>query len=274
MWEFKFKIGLKISMIIMEVIMKYLSVSEFASMFDVSRQTLIYYDKIGLFKPFDVDPKTGYRKYTYNQFSQFSFIKFLRSLGFSIEKIKDLLSHDDLNTLKEELNFQAEMILKQQERLSEIIHTIERKLDFVDEKLKISKSINYDFISVPPRIYYSLGYEENIYNSSLFFNYPTLVFYNYNKESESYSKVFGASVGFNYVKEEYQAFIKYIDKYKALRFFYEGPYADIPGAVEEAKKKFPKKKFTKDFICINILDPFLENMVDRYLTEIHIPICD
>ena len=270
---FLLKMTIKISMIIEEVVMKYLSVSEFANMFNVSRQTLIYYDKIDLFKPCEVDPKTGYRKYTYNQFSQFSFIKFLRSLGFSIEKIKDLLSHDNLNTLKEELNFQADMILKEQERLSEIIQTIDRKLDFVDEKLKISKNIDYDFISSPPRIYYSLGYEENIYNSSLFFNYPTLVFYNYKKEIRSYDKVFGALVGFNYVKEEYEDFIKYLDKYKALRFFYEGPYADIPRVVEEVKKKFPDKNFSKDFICINILDPFLENMVDRYLTEIHIPIC-
>ena len=99
---FLLKMTIKISMIIEEVVMKYLSVSEFANMFNVSRQTLIYYDKIDLFKPCEVDPKTGYRKYTYNQFSQFSFIKFLRSLGFSIEKIKDLLSHDNLNTLKEE----------------------------------------------------------------------------------------------------------------------------------------------------------------------------
>lgn len=273
MGVFLLKMTIKISMIIVEVMMKYLSVSEFANMFNVSRQTLIYYDKIDLFKPCEVDPKTGYRKYTYNQFSQFSFIKFLRSLGFSIEKIKDLLSHDNLNTLKEELNFQADMILKEQERLSEIIQTIDRKLDFVDEKLKISKNIDYDFISSPPRIYYSLGYEENIYNSSLFFNYPTLVFYNYKKEIRSYDKVFGALVGFNYVKEEYEDFIKYLDKYQALRFFYEGPYADIPRVVEEAKKKFPDKNFSKDFICINILDPFLENMVDRYLTEIHIPIC-
>ncbi len=66
--------------------MKYLSVSEFANMFDVSRQTLIYYDNIGLFKPCDVDPKTGYRKYTYNQFSQFSFIKFLQEFGIFYRK--------------------------------------------------------------------------------------------------------------------------------------------------------------------------------------------
>lgn len=254
--------------------MKYLSISEFANMFDVSRQTLIYYDKIDLFKPYEVDPKTGYRKYTYNQFSQFSFIKFLRSLGFSIEKIKDLLSHDELNILKKELNYQAEMILKEKERLAEIIETIERKLDFVDEKMKLSKEIDFDFISCPPRIYYSLGYEENIYNSSLFFNYPTIAFYNYKKESATYDKVFGALVGFNYVKEEYEDFIKYLDKYKALRFFYEGPYEEIPKVVEEAKKKFPQKKFTKDFICINILDPFLENMVSRYVTEIHVPLCE
>ena len=48
---FLLKMTIKISMIIEEVVMKYLSVSEFANMFNVSRQTLIYYDKIDLFKP-------------------------------------------------------------------------------------------------------------------------------------------------------------------------------------------------------------------------------
>ncbi len=39
------------------------AISEMASLFNVSRQTLIYYDKIGLFKPAVVNEK-GYRFYS------------------------------------------------------------------------------------------------------------------------------------------------------------------------------------------------------------------
>jgi len=34
---------------------RYLSISQMAELHDVSRQTLIYYDKIGLFKPMHID---------------------------------------------------------------------------------------------------------------------------------------------------------------------------------------------------------------------------
>lgn len=40
----------------------YISVGKMAEMHNISRQTLIYYDKIGLFKPYKVD-KNGYRYY-------------------------------------------------------------------------------------------------------------------------------------------------------------------------------------------------------------------
>lgn len=42
------------------------AISEMASLFNVSRQTLIYYDKIGLFKPAVVNEK-GYRFYSPTQ---------------------------------------------------------------------------------------------------------------------------------------------------------------------------------------------------------------
>ena len=45
----------------------YFSIGELADFQQISKQTLIYYDKIGLFRPAYVDPQTGYRYYSASQ---------------------------------------------------------------------------------------------------------------------------------------------------------------------------------------------------------------
>ena len=62
------------------------AISEMASLFNVSRQTLIYYDKIGLFKPAVVNDK-GYRFYSP---TQIPLIYMLRDLGLELDEIDRL----------------------------------------------------------------------------------------------------------------------------------------------------------------------------------------
>lgn len=64
------------------------SVGEFAAVFGVSRQTLIYYDRIGLFSPARTDPATGYRYYARRQFGEMSFIQMLAGLGVPLAAIR------------------------------------------------------------------------------------------------------------------------------------------------------------------------------------------
>lgn len=64
------------------------SVGEFAVVFGVSRQTLIYYDRIGLFSPARTDPATGYRYYARRQFGEMSFIQMLAGLGVPLAAIR------------------------------------------------------------------------------------------------------------------------------------------------------------------------------------------
>ena len=46
---------------------EYLNVHELASLFGLNVQTLLYYDKVGVFKPSDRDPGNRYRKYRFDQ---------------------------------------------------------------------------------------------------------------------------------------------------------------------------------------------------------------
>lgn len=69
------------------------TISEFAKMTGVSTDTLRYYDKINLFKPTDIDSKTGYRYYTLKEFEEIGVIQTLQTLGVSLKEIKHHLEN-------------------------------------------------------------------------------------------------------------------------------------------------------------------------------------
>lgn len=68
----------------------YFSVSEFAKLTSSSRDTLLYYDKIGLLKP-SFKAVNGYRYYSYQQYENYQIIDALKQLGLSLLKIKEHL---------------------------------------------------------------------------------------------------------------------------------------------------------------------------------------
>ena len=56
-------------------------------MFNVSRQTLIYYDKVGLFKPAVVNERDG-RFYSPIQIPLIRLIRMLRDLGLELDEFR------------------------------------------------------------------------------------------------------------------------------------------------------------------------------------------
>lgn len=78
------------------------AISEMASLFNVSRQTLIYYDKIGLFKPAVVNEK-GYRFYSPTQIPLMRLICMLRDLGLELDEIDRLASTFDISEMTDHL---------------------------------------------------------------------------------------------------------------------------------------------------------------------------
>lgn len=71
----------------------FFSIGELSKLQNISRQTLIYYDKIGLFCPAYTDPGNGYRYYSASQLDYLDTILILKQIGFSLEEIKAHMAH-------------------------------------------------------------------------------------------------------------------------------------------------------------------------------------
>ncbi|REK75581.1 MerR family transcriptional regulator [Paenibacillus paeoniae] len=65
----------------------YLTTGEFARLCKVNKQTLIYYDQIGLLSPIHKDAK-GYRYYSIRQLEFFNVISLLKELGMTLNDIQ------------------------------------------------------------------------------------------------------------------------------------------------------------------------------------------
>ncbi|GHO42747.1 MerR family transcriptional regulator [Ktedonospora formicarum] len=69
-------------------------ISDFSRLSQVSMRTLRYYDEIGLLKPVQVDPLTGYRYYSIDQLPRLNRILAFKDLGFELSQIVQLLDEE------------------------------------------------------------------------------------------------------------------------------------------------------------------------------------
>lgn len=79
------------------------TVSEIADYFNISAQTLRYYDRIGLLKPERTSEYSGYRIYGKEQFNRLYLIRELKQLGLSLEEIKNYCETKDVSSLSQTL---------------------------------------------------------------------------------------------------------------------------------------------------------------------------
>ena len=115
-----------------------MTIKEVSEMFDLSADTLRYYEKIGLID--DVErTSAGIRNYKDKDIQRIHFIKCMRNAGLSIERLKRYL---DLFVEGEDTVMERkEILLSQREELIAKIQELEDTLNYLDYKIN-----NYDCI--------------------------------------------------------------------------------------------------------------------------------
>ena len=74
------------------------SIGELSKYQNISKQTLIFYDRIGLFCPAYVDPDNGYRYYSANQIDYLDTILIMKKIGFSLREIREHMQNYNIDS--------------------------------------------------------------------------------------------------------------------------------------------------------------------------------
>lgn len=113
------------------------SIGELSKQQNISRQTLIFYDKIGLFCPSYVDPDNGYRYYSSNQLDYLDTICIMKKIGFSLDEIKSHMQSYTIDNSIIALRKQLTVIERQIEELQMIKSRIEHRCQELEHVISI-----------------------------------------------------------------------------------------------------------------------------------------
>ena len=104
-------------------------IKEFASMLNISNQTLRFYDKIGLLKPADKNQQNNYRMYALNQIWALERIRHLQTLGLNLAEIHSALATENMADLLKMLTQKHASVVEEIERLETIRMSIDGYLN-------------------------------------------------------------------------------------------------------------------------------------------------
>ncbi|MFF2480339.1 GyrI-like domain-containing protein [Paenibacillus sp. NPDC058071] len=111
-----------------------LTIGLVARLYGITAKTLRHYDSIGLFMPARVGGDNLYRMYAPEQLPELRTILFLRSMGLSIDSIKEMKRNgtlDDADRMKVLLQERAEAIQDEMGALNKQLHEIHRMVEFM-----------------------------------------------------------------------------------------------------------------------------------------------
>ncbi|MFL5766521.1 MAG: MerR family transcriptional regulator [Actinomycetota bacterium] len=111
-----------------------LSIGRLARESGLSVKAIRHYERTGLLAPHEVDPATGYRRYTASQVETARTIRRLRDLDVPLARIRTILADGDAETSRRELAEHLARTEAESWRLQRIVHRLRRTIDDGDEE--------------------------------------------------------------------------------------------------------------------------------------------
>lgn len=270
------------------------TIGQMSKLHNVPVKTLRYYDEIGLFKPNEVDPETGYRYYSVEQFKLLDIITYLKMLGVPLKEIKKQISNRDIHEFKKTLyNHQKITELK--------IRELEMAKKKIEERIKeIEAAGNISDIGVPfiktldARTVIQLHEPiRTIYDLELSLR-------KIKSHSYRFASIIIGKVGFTLSERQVrrQNFSEYSSIFLLLEevekghlprdlelvatlpageyacIYYRGAHSDAPPYVQRLYEHLQQQRYRVkgDFIIRTIIDRYVSKNADEHLSEIQVQI--
>lgn len=258
----------------------------FANLNHVTVKTLRYYDETGLLKPAYVDNQTCYRYYTTSQMADLSQILAWKSMGFSLEEIRELQSGKSEKRLLQE---KKQQILKQLADITAKLAQVESCLADINLEPKehvLIKSIPEVTVAYMRRRIESYDglaglmpeMEEEMCRCCCEYALPEYCFTLYPEAGYKEEQI---------LVEVCQAVTRETEGTKKLAFkiypaiptaaclMHRGSYDTLPASFEKLLRYVEDNGMT---ICGSIRESYIDgawnkDTADEWLTEIQIPVC-
>lgn len=268
------------------------TIGQMAKLHNLPVKTLRYYDEIDLFKPIEVDPYTGYRYYSVEQFKVLDIINYLKVLGMPLKEIKHHITNRDISefidTLQkykektEEKIKQFEMAkAKIEERIKDFQYV--RDIEHVDEPF-LQRMEERQVVQVKEKITSFYDLEISLRKLNQYFDHYASIFVGkvgltISEESFEEGSVYDYNSIFLILEEvERGVALEHIDFVHTLP---AGKYATIyfRGGHKDAKQYFDKlQQFIKqndlnvkgNYIFRTIVDQFISKVKAEHLSEIQV----
>jgi len=146
---------------------EFLSIGKMAALNHITVQTLRHYDKIGLLKPLRVDEETGYRYYDIKQSAILDMIQYMKSLGMSLEQIREQFRKEDIEEIQDILRKQSKNIDDEIRRLHQMKRGVEACIRSYGRYLRMPDEGAITLETIPARKVFCYDGGINIYDHGL-----------------------------------------------------------------------------------------------------------
>ncbi len=147
--------------------MDLLPIGKMAALNHITVQTLRHYDKIDLLKPLHVDEETGYRYYSIKQSAILDMIQYMKSLGMSLEQIRDQFRNENIEEIQDILRKQSRNIDDEILRLHQMKRGVEACIRSYGRYLRMPEEGAITLETIPARKVFCYDGGINIYDHGL-----------------------------------------------------------------------------------------------------------
>ena len=247
---------------------------ELAKYQNISKQTLLFYDKIGLFKPAYIDENNGYRYYSARQLEYLDAILIMKKIGFSLDEIKNHMKNynmekslaflkEQLNVIDERINELSMLRSRVARRCNEVEMSSKKKAANPDVSLwkggyilctDVKKPYSMADVSIATKMCYAQAFKEDI---PIYFQCWDIVPYEHVKEKR-YTEAVTAFVTSD--KENGVKNIHKLEKGLVISAYHFGNYYSI-GTTYDRIIKYCKEN------DIKIISDAYEFCINDYMTS-------
>ncbi|MFC6207398.1 MerR family transcriptional regulator [Levilactobacillus tongjiangensis] len=257
-------------------------IGEFARLTGVKKQTLLWYDKIGLFNPAEIGPN-GYRYYTLNQFDLFSVIRSFQSIGMSLEEIKNILQNRNPQSSQKIFSQQLKKVQKEITLGENLASSLQQRIQIIQSAKTVdTQTIHIE--SQPAQFLFRSKSFQDISPEEQAVEISKIT--NFRYQTNQFGSALGAMVGkdnflsgktvYNYyyceVRAEDSNYIKPQGTY--LTGFYHGDYRDTYKIYMEIRRYAHQHHFELGPYSYeqSFIDETLSATPQEYLTRVSIPL--